>query len=170
MNCSSVSAASRLTGSRSLLSALTDLWLAAAASGAPPPGAEIAAPQVPPALAVIGDAKARDPAAKAVEARPNQVGVFTPRVRVVAQTPVPVRITFPEAGPGDRILASVEDGGKLTNGNPIAVLTLDMTRAARFTFTPDATDGLYRVTLRHRVETRTLEFWVGPEPKLAREK
>lgn len=58
---------------------------------------------------------------------PNPFGEF-PRVYVKPSESVSVRVAFPHAEVGARVVAEVEDGGKFADGKPVAVLTLDANR------------------------------------------
>ena len=78
----------------------------------------------------------------------NEFGEF-PRVYVAPSQTVSVRVAFPDAEPGARVVAQVEDGGKFADGKPVAVLDLDEKREASFQFTAGEEQGAYRISVRH---------------------
>jgi hypothetical protein len=104
---------------------------------------------------------------RAVDCRANELGVFE-RVRVEPGETVPIAVAWPNAMPGERVVAVVEDGGQMEGGERVKVLVLDERRMGRFEFTTALEPGLYRVTLRRVGETKTVELWVGAELPLVK--
>jgi len=112
----------------------------------------------------------------------NQVNTFVPRVNIQPQETVTVTVSWPQGSPGEKVVAAVEDGGSLamvgqgavepaqSKGERVLKLTLDEQRAMRFVFTGSEATGIARVTLRKGAETKTVQFWAGPEPQLAEAK
>ena len=90
------------------------------------------------------------------------------RVRVEPGETVPIAVAWPNAMPGERVVAVVEDGGQMEGGERVKVLVLDERRMGRFEFTTALEPGLYRVTLRRVGETKTVELWVGAELPLVK--
>jgi len=93
---------------------------------------------------------------------PNQFGEF-PRVHIDPKQTVSVTAVWPDAQPGQRVVAAVEDGGLLAGGKPVLAFTLDASRQASFDFTAGSGGGIYRVTLRQGPDTKIVQFWAGPD-------
>lgn len=99
---------------------------------------------------------------QSVDLEPNQVGSF-PRVNLDPGQQVSVVVQWPDAQAGQRVVVAVEDGGELNDGQRVLPLDLDGAGSASFEFTAGRGPGIYRVTLRHKQDVKTLEMWVGPE-------
>jgi hypothetical protein len=91
----------------------------------------------------------------------DQVGEF-PRVDIPAEKPVEVRLRFPDAEPGERVVASVEDGGRLAEAEHAMAFALDENREASFRFTSDAEAGQYRISVRLGPDRKIVTLWVPP--------
>jgi hypothetical protein len=102
-----------------------------------------------------------------VELLPNWIGVFVPRPVVDPGTAVTVEVAYPEGNPGERVVASVEDGGDLADGGAVQLLELDRDRKVSFDFTAGANVGIYHITMRKGTDRKTVEVWAGAEPPLA---
>lgn len=87
-----------------------------------------------------------------------------PRQNITVGAQVPMQAIFPNAEPGEAVIAAVADGGSLNGGKPVLPLTLDAQGRAQFAFTGSQEPGLFRVTLRRGLEVKTIELWAGPEP------
>lgn len=98
--------------------------------------------------------------------RSNRSG-WLRRVYVKGQETIPVEVNYPEAREGERVLVSVEDGGRLDNGRLAKLVTLGADRSAGFRFETGDHPGLYRVSLSKGPETRLLQFWVGDPPPVS---
>ena len=93
---------------------------------------------------------------------PNQFGEF-PRVHIDPKQTVSVTASWPDAQPGQKVVAAVEDGGLLAGGKPVLAFTLDASRQVSFDFTAGSGRGIYRVTLRQGPDTKIVQFWAGPD-------
>lgn len=91
---------------------------------------------------------------------PNQVGTF-PRVYVAQGGQADVQIQLPEASSGDQVLVGAEDGGSFADGKSVAALTVDEHHAVAFRFQVGQFPGNYRVTVRHRAQSKTVLLWAG---------
>lgn len=100
------------------------------------------------------------------ELRPNQIGEF-PRVAAVVQQSIPLAISYPEGEPNQEVAVTVQDGGRIDEGQIARLLKLDTNRSIAFSFVTGQNDGIYRVSLRKGADTKTFSVWVGPELKLA---
>ena len=89
----------------------------------------------------------------------NVRGEF-PRFYVDPDTSVAATAHFPNLAPGAVITLDAADGGRLNTRR----IDLDDQQQVLFEFDLPRHDGAHRVTLRHGIETRTFEFWVGEEP------
>lgn len=90
----------------------------------------------------------------------NELGEF-PRVYIQPSQAVSVRVAFPQAEAGTRVVAQVEDGGKFADGKPVMVLTLDERREATFDFTAGAEPGAYRIAVRHGPDWKYVQLWAA---------
>ena len=100
------------------------------------------------------------------ELRVNQFGEF-PRTYVAPGQQVTVRVQFPDAEPGTRVVAQVEDGGKLDGGKAVLALELDEKHEASFRFQSDKEQGAYRISVHHGPDWKTVQLWAATDPKLA---
>ena len=89
---------------------------------------------------------------------PDQLGEF-PRVHIEPGQEVGVRLRFPEAPVGARVVAAVEDGGKFADGKPVQAFDLDETREIAFRFAAGEALGIYRVSVRRGSDHKILHFW-----------
>ncbi len=105
---------------------------------------------------------------QSIDLEPNQVGAF-PRVLIDLGQKVSVTVNWPDAQAGQRVVAAVEDGGTLNQGQRVLPLNLDGRLQVAFDFTAEQGPGIYRVTLRHGADTKALELWAGPELALKSE-
>ena len=94
---------------------------------------------------------------------PNPVGTFVPRVRVEPRQTIAVAVACPQAEPGASVVAAIEDGGQLDDGQRVVRLTTDAEHQVKFQFTAGADRGIYRVALRQGTDLKYLEFWAGEE-------
>lgn len=100
------------------------------------------------------------------ELRVNQFGEF-PRTYAAPGQEVTVRVQFPDAEPGARIVAQVEDGGKLDGGKAVLALELDEKREAGFRFQSDKEQGAYRISIHRGPDWKVVQIWAATDPKLA---
>lgn len=100
------------------------------------------------------------------ELHANQLGEF-PRAYVEPGQEVTVRVRFPDAEPGSRVAAQVEDGGQFADGKPVVALDLDANREASFRFQAGKEQGRYRISVRHGPEWKTVQVWASTDPELA---
>lgn len=91
---------------------------------------------------------------------PNQIGVF-PRVYIPQSGQADVQVQWPEAAPGDQVVAAVEDGGHFADGKPVQMFTLDESRQIAFQFQASQSPGNFRVSVRHNAQTKVVSFWAG---------
>lgn len=94
---------------------------------------------------------------------PNVLGEY-PRVPVPAGELIAASVPFPAAAPGDRIAVQAEDGGRLIGDAASGIVRTSGGGRAAIEFQAPAFEGAHRITLRRGGESRTLEFWVGPDP------
>ena len=90
------------------------------------------------------------------------------RVYLQPQEIVKVEIQYSEGQEGERTVLSVEDGGFLNNtvgatdgDKRVLGMALSSDGKLSFQFTAGSDRGLYRVTLKKGLDTKTLDFWVG---------
>jgi hypothetical protein len=84
-----------------------------------------------------------------------------------------IELHFPEAKPGDKVAIGVMDGGRIllqdadrrVHPAPGQKHQVGADQRIRFIFETGTGHGIYRVRVRHGLETRELEFWVGPKPE-----
>jgi len=84
-----------------------------------------------------------------------------------------IELNFPEARPGDKIAITVMDGGRIMvqdadrRVHPAASPThlVGADGRVQFIFETGTGNGIYRVMAQRGLETRYLEFWVGPKPE-----
>ena len=100
---------------------------------------------------------------KAVELTPNTLGLF-PRVLLGKEQTVPISLTYPDGEPGEILVISAEDGGKVNATSPVQTAPLDANRQLNFKFTTTQNEGVYRVSVRRGAEQQQFDFWVGTEP------
>ncbi len=91
---------------------------------------------------------------------PNQIGVF-PRVYLPQSGQAEVQVQWPDAAPGDQVVAAVEDGGHFADGKPVQAFTLDENREIAFQFQASQSLGNFRVSVRHGAQTKIVSFWAG---------
>lgn len=120
--------------------------------------AQIASPTVVSAMVRVGG--------QTLQGDANELGIF-PEIRVQPGQQVGVTVAYPEGQPGQRIVAAVEDGGLLQDGERVLPMQLDSQQAVTFNFTAGEARGIYRVTLRRGTETKMLQFWAGEPLPLA---
>ncbi len=94
---------------------------------------------------------------------PNQNGEY-PRVLTEPGEPVEVLLTFSQSPPGSVLAVSAQDGGLLHTGAAAAALKLDDNRQVALGFQVSGNPGIHRISLTTaNGDTRTLQFWAGPE-------
>lgn len=94
---------------------------------------------------------------------PNQNGEY-PRVLTEPGEPVEVLLTFSQSPPGSVLAVSAQDGGLLHTGAAAAALKLDDNRQVALGFLVSGNPGIHRISLTTaNGDTRTLQFWAGPE-------
>ena len=76
-------------------------------------------------------------------------------------------VSFPEGDPGQRVVATVEDGGTLRDGQRVLPMQLDAQRQVAFSFTAGEAPGIYNIRLRRGTETKMVQFWAGEPLALA---
>lgn len=149
------------------------------AAGAPAAAAAVAGTPVPLRAGVRPDAGGgaavggvaavvRRASGETVSPRLNGLGHFE-RIHVAAGESLPVRVVYPEGQPEDPVAIEVQDGGALDSGAIAQLGRLDAERALAFTYSLSANPGIHRVMLRKGADTRTFDFWVGPDIPLAAE-
>ena len=57
-----------------------------------------------------------------------------------------MQVQLPEAAVGDQVVASIEDGGRFSDGKPVESFTLDESRQIGFQFPSERLSGHLRVT------------------------
>jgi hypothetical protein len=102
---------------------------------------------------------------KSVPLVPNALGLY-PRVRVQKGQAIPIVLTYADGEPGETLIISAEDGGKIDDGVPVKTARLDADKTGRFLFTTSQDEGVFRVTVRRGAEQTQFDFWVGAEPAL----
>lgn len=95
---------------------------------------------------------------------PNQVGCFDMISNIKPLATIPVEVSYSNGKAGDKVILTVEDGGKLDNGKGIRIAQLDNLKKLSFSFTVSNQPGLFRVTLSKGNDTKTIQLWVGEEP------
>ncbi len=93
----------------------------------------------------------------------NEFGEF-PKVYIRPSERVSVRVWFPDAAEGSRVVAQVEDGGQFAGGQRVAVLNLDAKREVSFDFTAGEEAGIYRIALRRGPDWKYVQLWAQQEP------
>jgi hypothetical protein len=96
----------------------------------------------------------------------NELDEF-PRIYVSPGEEAAVRMRWPQAAPGDRVVAAVEDGGQLGGGARVKALELDANQELSFAFVAGMEPGIYRISVRRGAETKTVQFWASNDPKLS---
>ena len=96
---------------------------------------------------------------------PNEEGIFR-KVLVPANGSVAVTLRFTAGIPGEDVAVVTEDGGTINEGKTADILPLDASREVSFTLHTTGNEGIYRVLVRLKHQTNTLQFWVGDEPTL----
>ena len=102
---------------------------------------------------------------KSVTLEPNALGLF-PRVLLAQKQTVPITVTYPDGEPGEVLVISAEDGGKVNGTSPVQTAKLDSNRQVHFKFNTTQNEGVYHVTVRRGAEQQQFDFWVGTEPAL----
>ena len=92
----------------------------------------------------------------------NQLGQF-PRLYVAPNALIPVTLHYPNALPGERVLAAAMDGGRFANSQTGIPLLLDAAGTASFAFQVTGMPGTHRVHVSKGRDVKVLDFWVGPE-------
>ena len=92
----------------------------------------------------------------------NQLGQF-PRLYVAPNALIPVTLHYPNAQPGERVLAAAMDGGRFANSQTGIPLLLDPAGTASFAFQVTGMPGTHRVHVSKGRDVKVLDFWVGPE-------
>lgn len=94
---------------------------------------------------------------------PNQNGEY-PRVLTEPGEAVEVLLTFSQSSPGSFLAVSAQDGGFVHTGAAAAALKLDENRQVTLGFLVSGNPGIHRISLTTaNGDTRTLQFWAGPE-------
>lgn len=99
-------------------------------------------------------------------------GVY-PQLDMGPQMRARIELHFPEAKPGDKVAIGVMDGGRImlqdadrrVHPAPGPTHRVGADNRIRFIFETDASNGIYRVLVRRGLESRQVEFWVGPKPE-----
>ena len=99
---------------------------------------------------------------KSLTLEPNDLGLY-PQVIVAKGQSIPIFISYADGEPGEVLIVSAEDGGKLSNGIPVITTKLDANRTAKVFFTTSQDEGIFRVTVRRGAEQTQFNFWVGAE-------
>ena len=92
--------------------------------------------------------------------RPNQIGCFPKIAKIPPGDTVAIEVSYPNGRAGEKIVLSVEDGGKLDNGKGVKVMQLDNQKKCSFNFTVTQYPGLYRVSLLKNMDTKVVQLWV----------
>ncbi|MCG3146571.1 MAG: hypothetical protein PCFJNLEI_00002 [Verrucomicrobiae bacterium] len=162
---------------RSDLPVATGSAISAGNSHAPDPRATPtgrAARSTPPASSEALAADLPDPVATATiqvgthtfRERSNEHGVFN-EIRIQPNQPVAVAVAFGAGEAGQRVVAMVEDGGTLQDGQRVLPMELDAHRTVAFQFNTGDNRGIYRIRLRRGTETKLVQFWAGEPLALA---
>jgi hypothetical protein len=96
----------------------------------------------------------------------NELDEF-PRIYVAPGEEAEVRMRWPQAAPGDKVVAAVEDGGQLGHGERVKALEVDANQELSFPFVAGMEPGIYRISVRRGAETKTVQFWASNDPKLS---
>ncbi|MCG3148843.1 MAG: hypothetical protein PCFJNLEI_02292 [Verrucomicrobiae bacterium] len=98
--------------------------------------------------------------------RSNEHGVFNV-IRIQERQQVALEVAFGAGDPGQRVVAMVEDGGTLRDGQRVLPMQLDAQLKVAFDFTASENRGVYRIRLRRGTETKMVQFWAGEPLALA---
>lgn len=94
---------------------------------------------------------------------PNQIGMFPRVAGIDPHQTIPVTVTYPGGSPGDQVVVEAEDGGHFANQKVVTIAGIGADKNIQFDFTAGRDAGVYRITLNKGGDTKTLDFWVGPE-------
>lgn len=96
-----------------------------------------------------------------VNLRPDTVGEM-PRIRADATEQIVIRISIPEADPGEKIHVELPNGGRFADSDRIGrILYLDDKRGLSINCITDEARGHCNVKIMHRGNSRSLPIWVG---------
>jgi hypothetical protein len=96
-----------------------------------------------------------------VNLRPDTVGEM-PRIRAEATEQIAIRISIPEADPGEKIHVELPNGGRFADSDRIGrILYLDDKRGLSINCITDEARGHCNVKIMHRGNSRSLPIWVG---------
>lgn len=136
-------------------------------NGIPPQKLPLASPKVlsaypgVPALAVV---KVRG---KETRLEMNSAGEFS-RVFVETKSTTPIRLTFPQAQPGDAVQIELEDGGQIVESKSSALVAkIDDSKSISFNFRTSRDEGMYRIRIRTGSDFKVMDFWAGEPPHYA---
>lgn len=133
-----------------------------------PPPTRVGYAQPPAQSGEPATASVSLPNGQTLQLSPNQIGNFQ-RVFVGPAVEVPVKVNYPQAQPGDVVAVAVEDGGRIAESGAVAHSgKLDADRALAFRFVATDMIGTHRVVLRKGADVKQLDFWVGSELPVAR--
>lgn len=89
----------------------------------------------------------------------SQIGRFDRIEGVRPLTTIPVEVYYPGGSISEKVILSVEDGGKLDNGKKVKVIELNNEKKAVFSFVISDQTGLFRITMRKGTDTKVVQFW-----------
>jgi hypothetical protein len=99
-----------------------------------------------------------------VNLRPDDVGQM-PRIQADASERIAIKISIPEADPGEKIHVELPNGGRFTDSDSIGrVMQLDNNRTLNLDYITDDSMGHCEVKFFHRGNTRSLPIWIGKLP------
>lgn len=102
---------------------------------------------------------------KALEA--NSAGEF-PRIFVGTKTTTPIKLSFPDAQPGDVVQIEAEDGGQIVDTkSAVLIAKVDDDRSVSFNFATSQDEGMYRIQVRTNGDFKLLTLWAGEPPHYA---
>lgn len=139
-------------------------------NGIPPKKLPLASPKVISAYPAVPASAVVKLGGKEKALEMNAAGEFS-RAFVEPKSTTPVRMTFPQAQPGDTVQVELEDGGQIVESKSSALLAkIDDSKSISFNFRTSRDEGMYRIRIRTGSDFKLLNFWAGEPPHYASSK
>ncbi len=98
------------------------------------------------------------------ELKPNAGGFYQRVSGAKTWSSVPFEIAYPAGKPGEPVVLTVLDGGRINGNKVVEVVKLNNDLKCVFSLKLNNNLGLFRVLAVKGLDEKVAQIWVGPEP------
>jgi hypothetical protein len=106
---------------------------------------------------------------KSFELKPNAGGFYQRIPGVKTWSSVPFEIAYPTGKPGEPVVLTVLDGGRINGDKVVEVVKLNNDLKCVFNLKLNNNLGLFRVLVVKGYDEKVVQVWVGDEPQTVKQ-